>query len=285
MPRNHLLLPSLALGLLAMLLAPGLLRADDQPSPTEARMREALRNTMLQLRDAQNQMIGLQAAQQQDDKDKADLQAKVTDLTGRLKTATDQGVADKIAADKTVADLKQAGQDLVTEMVNTLSIQINLLNKAGTDDKETLDKSIADLVSKNPDSAPVLTQYGKDIELWKTGYYEYVQFANRTEAARAKLAAANILLQRVVQDRETKNLTLYQTASEILNRYEKFSLGEALSAKEPFIGLSRVKLQEQVQDYQDKLQSQKLSIGQPVAGPVSAPGSSKPPAVAKGTAP
>jgi hypothetical protein len=226
---------------------------------------------MLQLRDAQNQMITLQAEQQQSDKDKADLQAKVDALTAQLKSTTDQAAADKAAAGKSIADLKQGNEDLVTEMVNTLSIQINLLNKTGTDDKETLKKSIADMESKNADLTKLLDQYGTDIDLWKTGYYQYVQYANTTEAARAKLAVEAIMLQRLVQDREAKNLVLYETGSEILTRYEKFSLGEALSAKEPFIALSRVKLQEQVQDYKDKLLSQKLVIGQPPAATTAAP--------------
>jgi hypothetical protein len=260
MPRNYSLLLLLLLGALL----PGAVRADDEPSPTETRLRGVLRDTMLQLRDAQNQMISLQAAQQESDKEKADLQVKFDALTAQLKSTQDQAAADKAASDKANADLKQAGDDLVTEMVNTLSIQINLLNKNGTDDKETLSKSIADMDSKNPAVSKVLDQYGNDIQLWKTGYYQYVQFANATEAARQKLAAEDILLRRTVEDREMKNLVLYNTGSEILDRYEKFSLGEALSAKEPFISLTKVKLQEQVQDYKDKLLSQKLVIGQPL---------------------
>jgi hypothetical protein len=268
MPRNNFLLLLLLLGALL----PGAVRADDQPSPTETRLRGALRDTMLQLRDAQNQMITLQAAQQESDKEKADLQAKFDALTAQLKSTQDQATADKAASDKSIADLKQAGDDLVTEMVNTLSIQINLLNKNGTDDKETLSKSITDMDSKNPAVSKVLDQYGSDIQLWKTGYYQYVQFANATEAARQKLAAEDILLRRTVEDREMKNLVLYNTGSEILDRYEKFSLGEALSAKEPFISLTKVKLQEQVQDYKDKLLSQRLVIGQPIsAAAVTAP--------------
>lgn len=283
MPRNYL--PLLFLLFISALL-PGVTRADDQPSPTETRLREALRNTMLQLRDAQNQMITLQAAQQESDKEKADLQTKFDALTAQLKSTEDQATADKAASDKTIADLKQAGSDLVTEMVNTLSIQINLLNKTGTDDKETLSKSITDMETKNPESAKVLDQYGNDIQLWKTGYYQYVQFANATDAARAKLAAEDILLRRTVEDREMKNLVLYNTGSEILDRYEKFSLGEALSAKEPFISLTKVKLQEQVQDYKDKLLTQKLIIGQPISpAPVSPAPAKAVPAAASSTAP
>jgi len=288
MPRNILLL-FLLLPLGALL--PGVTRADDQPSPTETRMRQALRDTMLQLRDAQNQMITLQAAQQESDKEKADLQTKFDALTAQLKSTEDQATADKAASDKAIADLKQAHDDLVTEMVNTLSIQITLLNKTGTDDKETLSKSITDMQTKSPDLAKALGEYGNDIQLWKTGYYQYVQFANATDAARSKLAAEDILLRRTVEDREMKNLVLYNTGSEILDRYEKFSLGEALSAKEPFISLTKVKLQEQVQDYKDKLLTQKIAIGQPISpapapvSPATAKAAPASPAASSSTAP
>ena len=155
----------------------------------------------------------------------------------------------------------------MTEMVDTLSVQINMLNKAGTDDKATLEKSIADMKSKNSDLEKALTQYDSDIQLWKAGYYQYVQYATQTEAARAKLAAQDIMLRRLVDDREAKNLLLYKTADEILTRYEKFSLGDALGAKEPFVGVTRVKLQEFVQDYKDKIDDEKIKIGEPATTP------------------
>jgi len=264
MNRNPLF-PFVALVLLSQFPL-NLLRADDTAqASTESRLRDALRNTMQQLQDSQGQIATLQAAQAQSDQDKAALQTKVDSLTEQIKSLTEKSIADQAVSDKKIADLTQGNHDLVTEMVDTLTIQINLLNKAGTDDKSTLDKSIADMTAKSPDMTKALDQYGSDIHLWKTGYDQYVQFANQTEAARAKLAAEAIMLRRLVDDREAKNLVLYTTANEILTRYENFSLGDALAAKEPFVGLTRVKLQEQVQDYKDKLLTEKLSIGQPPA--------------------
>ena len=251
---------------LLILIAPFPAPAQDATqASTESRLRDALRSTMQQLQDAQGQVATLQASQAQSDKDNADLKARIDTLTGQIKTLVDQAAADKAASQTTIANLKQGNQDLVTEMVDTLSIQINLLNKQGTDDKATLDKSIADMTTKNPDLTKALDQYGADIKLWKTGYYQYVDYSAQMEAARNKSMAAAIMLQRLVDDRETKNLALYNTACEILDRYEKYSLGEALLAKEPFTGVTRVKLQEQVQDYKDKVLSEKVKIGQPPA--------------------
>jgi hypothetical protein len=85
--------------------------------------------------------------------------------------------------------------------------------------------------------------------------------ARAQQADYAKKAGDVVVgLERLVTDRQTKNLTLYQTALEILDRYEKFSLGDALKAREPFTGIARVKLQNQVQEYQDKLASGRVTL-------------------------
>jgi chromosome segregation ATPase len=210
------------------LLLPRLAAAQDAgQETTESRLRDALRNTMLQLRDQQGQVATLQAAQAQSDKDKADLQAKVDALTAQVAAITKQSADDKATSDKTIADLKSQNADLTT--------QIGKLNDA--------------------------------LAAWEKDDKQYVQLAKDKEAARAMLAGQVIMLQRLVDDRETKNLALFNLANEILTRYEKYGLGEALTAKEPFTGLTRVKLQELVQDYQDKILDQQVTPGQPATTP------------------
>jgi len=217
----------------------GALEAQDAPSNTETRLREALRNTTLQLSDAQNQVVTLQASQTQSDKDNAALKAKIDALTTQIATLTKQSADDKTASDKAIADLN-------TQVADQAG-QIARLNQALTE--------------------------------WKNAYNQVAQLATSKEEARTKLALQAALLQRTVDDREAKNIELFKTGSEILTRYEKFSLGEAIGAKEPFIGLNRVKLQELVQDYKDKLLNQTVISGRPPdsATPAASP-SDKPPA-------
>jgi chromosome segregation ATPase len=57
---------------------------------------------------------------------------------------------------------------------------------------------------------------------------------------------------------EGKNAKMFQVATEILSRYEKMSVGEAIRAREPFLGLKRVELENLAQEYQDKLLDQRL---------------------------
>ena len=79
-----------------------------------------------------------------------------------------------------------------------------------------------------------------------------------TEAKRAGLAEADIKLQRIVDEQRTKNAAMFKTGMEVLDRYEKFGLGQALVAKEPFVGITRAKFQTLVQDYGDKLEDQRI---------------------------
>ncbi len=198
---------------------------EDAAAPSaETRLRQALRDTMVQLRDAQNQAVTLQAAQAQSDKDKVDLLAKVDDLTAQLKSMTDKSIADRDASDKAIADLKA--------QVTGLTGQVARLTDG-------------------------LKQY-------KDAYNQAAQLAAEKEAARSQYAMQAVVLQRTVDDRETKNLALYKLGSDILKRYEQFGLGDAISAKEPFVGVSRVKLENLVQDYKNKLLDQAVTSGQPL---------------------
>ena len=197
------------------------LRAD-QPSPAEARLREMLKTTMLQLHTAQNDLATAQAAQAEDEQ-------KIKDLTEQTKTLTKQAIADKDASDKTIADLN----------------------------------------AKLAAQAAEISGYKDALAKWKAGYQFFATAAKAKEAERAKLASEGILLQRRVDDLETRNTNLFQIGNEILTRYEKFGLGQALAAKEPFVGVTRVKLENQVQGYQDKLLNQKNAP--PAATPTPVP--------------
>jgi chromosome segregation ATPase len=192
-------------------LAAGILRAADAPSPAETRMRESLRNTMLQLRTSETERATLQAAQ-------AESEQKNTVLTAQVEALTKRLAADKEAADKSIAELKAIVDERDTEVVR--------LNES--------------------------------LEKWKASQKQATALANATEAQRARLAANVIVLERRVADQQTKNAAMFKIGNEILARYEKFGLGDALTAREPFVGITRVKFENLMQDYQDKLADEKI---------------------------
>lgn len=201
MKRKHLALFSLLLAALA-----GSVHAADNNQDTK--LREMLRSTMLQLRDAQNQVATLQTSQ-------AESEQKAKTLVEQVQTQTKRAAADK--------------------------------------------KMIDELNAKVTDQEASLAKLKETLEKLQQAYRNGEQVARAKEAERAKMAAEMILLQRHVADVQSKNAALFRIGSEILARYEKFSLGEALSAKEPFVGLTRTKLENLAQDYQDKLLEQRAA--------------------------
>jgi hypothetical protein len=168
----------------------------------------------------------------------------------------------------------QAAQAESAAKEKALTEQVEALTKQSAADKDASDKAITDLKAKVADQDTQIAQLKDALEKWKEGYAKAADIANAKEAERAKLASQVILLDRKVADRETKNAELFRIGSEILRRYERFGIGDALAAREPFVGIARVKLENQVQDYQDKLLDQKIKPGQPPSSP---PPSSQPP--------
>ena len=53
---------------------------------------------------------------------------------------------------------------------------------------------------------------------------------------------------------------MYEIGTEILNRYAKFGLGTAITAREPFIGITRARLESLVEDYSGQLATQRIRM-------------------------
>ena len=193
---------SLAIGF-ALFLLPWLQLSAFADTASEAKVREALRNTMLQLRTAQNERAALQATQAESE-----------------------------------------------EKLKKLTVEVESLRKQAAGAEKTTN-----------DQQAQLAKFKEALQNWETAYKQAVDAANTKEAARAKLADEATVLQRQVADQRTRNASLFQTANEILSRYERFGLGEALAAKEPFVGVTRVKLENLVQDYEDKLADERIKDG------------------------
>jgi len=177
----------------------------------EAKLRESLRGTTLQLRTIQAERDALQIA-------KTQLEQEKTDLEQKLAAAVKQLATDKEATDRSLTELRDR------------------VARQGVD----------------------LVQLKESLEKWKSSQKEAVTLLQKKESERATLSQRSIELQRKVSDQQARNVKMHQIASEILSRYENFGLGTALSAREPFVGTMKVKLQNLVQDYQDAVDAQKI---------------------------
>jgi predicted nucleic acid-binding Zn-ribbon protein len=144
-----------------------------------------------------------------------------------------------------LTDLQSQKDDLTT--------QLAALTKKSAADKDADSKAITVLKGQVSDQEDSIAQLQTALDKWKDAERKAVVMANDTETKRAKLADLAIHLQRIVDDQKRKNEEMYKTGMEVLDRYEKFGLGEALFAKEPFVGITRTKFETLVQDYEDKL--------------------------------
>lgn len=218
-------------------------------SPAEQRLRETLRTTMLQLRTAQTERANLQADKIQNE---ARIQQQEADIAG-------------------------------------LNKKITALNKDAATEQEASKKTIAGLQAKGASQEAQIAQLKEALDKWKAGYAEAVKIAKDREALRAKAASKSVVLERKLAERERQNLALYETGSEVLERLQNFGLGTALAAREPFVGNTRVKLQNLVQDYGDRLRDSKYNPfleegGSVTAAPAPAQASASKPAVKAATA-
>jgi chromosome segregation ATPase len=208
---------SISFGLFALLAVLLLIPQANAAEETEAdvivgRMRDALRNTMLQLRDAQNQVAILQTTQ--------------------------------VASEQKIKEL---------------DAKVDSLNKQAVSDRNASANVIAELNTRMEEQRLVVVSFQAAIEKWKKSYKEVTTLAQKKESERAKFEAKSLKLERQVQDQQVRNIKMYKAGLEIINRYEKFGLGDAILAREPFVGSSRVKFQNLIQNDQDKLTDQRIT--------------------------
>ena len=143
----------------------------------------------------------------------------------------------------------QAERAQLEQDKKALADKNDLAAKQADADKVT----ITNLTSKAAEQEAAINQTKDALAKWKAAYEQLNAAAQKLKTERDKAAGEDIIAERTVADREAKNRELYRLANEILTRYEKFGLGDALAAREPFVGVTRTKLENLVQDYSDKI--------------------------------
>lgn len=184
-----------------------------------AKLREQLKSTLLQIRKTQTDMANAQAAQAAAEAKNKELETQAASLTKKNEELVKKSSAEKLKAEQDIAKLNE---------------------RIAERDKR-------------------LVQYDEALAKWRDGYQKAAAIARTKEEERATLASEAINLKNTIADRERKNIALFNTANEILDRFEKYALGKALAAREPFISTTRVKVENLVQDYQDKIVENRIA--------------------------
>jgi hypothetical protein len=177
-------------------------------TPTEARLREALRSTTAQLRTAEDDRARLQASE-------AALKVEVATLRSQLGSARARAGGRELEALR--AQLAEVNRRLEQQ------VQVN--------------RAAAESLSK-------------------------CQVAGQEEArARAQLQAEIAASRKEFAAAQAKNARLYQVGQEIIEWLSSKGIATALWAREPFLGLKRVELENVAEGYRDRLQEQRLEAG------------------------
>jgi chromosome segregation ATPase len=190
-----------------------------EATPEEAKLREQLKATALLLRAAETEKANALATFAAEQTKTAALQKEIDGLNAKITTETKRASEDKLASEAAIAKLN-----------DTLISRENRLK-----------------------------EYSGALEKMKYAYNQVASTAMKKEAERAALFTENLSLKNTIADRERKNLKLYKTSLEILERYENYALGKALSAREPFIQKTRVTVENQVQGYKDVILDNRIS--------------------------
>lgn len=179
-------------------------------------------------------------------------------LKEQLKNALNQ--VRTLTTEKNTLQIAQAEMDAknkaLDKQVKDQAKSLEKLDKDMKDAKELADKTLEEKVAAITRLEMELAKFKTSLDKWQAAHATIADIAKKKESERTKLSAKASDLERKVADLKARNAELYKLASEILVRYEKFGIGEALAAREPFTGNTKVKLQNIVQDYNDKLLDQ-----------------------------
>ena len=183
------------------------------------------------------------------------LREQIKSMAGQLRTAETEKAA--LAADKTALEEKvKKGEATAAELGRQLAAETDTAKKEG-------EKMRGEIAAKETEIALTKAELVKATDFGTKA----ADIARKTEAARSKLDAENLQLKRIVADQRVKNGKMFEIGNEILTRYEKFGFGTAITSREPFVGLTRVKLESLIEEYGGKLAEQRLKAvgGTPVA--------------------
>jgi len=193
----------------------------------EDKLRDALRHTTVDLRDAQDQAAAAQAALDAANKQKDLLQAQLDQANAKL-AAQDQQ-AKQGPSPKEQAAMQQAAAMLAAAKAENAGLR-------------------------------------QDLAKWRAAYEQAATIARGKDAEARTTGATLKTTAQGFQACKAANVKLVATANDILHLYQSRDFrATLLGSYEPLLGYKRVELENIVQDYEDKIQDQVYVPGVPVA--------------------
>ncbi len=193
-----------------------------QNATMETRLRDQLRQTVVQLRDLQNNQAALEAAKAAAEKERDALKTKLASVQ---KSPSKTG-ADSSASAQQLADLRARNNGL----------------------QERIDAERAQLTKANEEM-----QKANALIAQLQGEKAQLQQAAATDAA--PLADAKAAVEACL----VKNQKLVAISNEMLTAYENIGIGKVIRAREPFIQSKRVAIENAAQGFGDEIYKAKFN--------------------------
>lgn len=172
-------------------------------------------------------------------------QSETDRLREALRTATGQVRA--LEDQRTVLQAKQAEAERDRDRLKTQNTNLRAQVKEA---EQAYRQAVKDFNDRIGERDLVLEQ-------WKAQYGEAATVVRAKEAALAKATADATSFKASNKACEAKNVELVKLSENIVARYKEMNPLEKVLDHEPVFGLKRVEHQNEVQDYQDKIISQK----------------------------
>ena len=196
-------------------------------------------------------------------------EARAREMLHRTQEALRQAQADNATLTRAKADAEQKLQDAVNELTKVrngskstqASLRTDLTSvRASNEDLqhklEDSERRLTAMTAERKDVATHLAQQESELK-------DAQQSLEQSKAAHASC--------------EAKNLKLYEYSQALLKQYRNKGVWAALSQKDPVLGLGEVRIENVLQEYQDKFQSQRLSDAPTSPAASTAPASPTPP--------
>ncbi len=211
---------------LALVCATGSWTASAQQD--DRRAREAARRIQLMQQQLAQEKAQLEQDKAKLEKENADKEKQLRQLQAKLKRA-------EAGTKQTEADAKQKAAE-----VDHLKAELDAMSLKFVEQREKADR-LAD-------------SYKSSVETIKTRDAEKETLNARTREQRDIIGRQAQL----VQACEEKNLALYELGNDLMRRYRNKSVMDALKQAEPFTQLEKVKMENMLQEYAEKMDAKKI---------------------------
>lgn len=148
---------------------------------------------------------------------------------------------------------------------NALQGKISLVERDNAALKTQVDAAKARVKKVEKDYKQAVTEFNErleernqTLEKWKEAYTEAATVARAKDAERAKFEAEANVFKASTKTCTDRNKELVKVNRELLTDYEGVTLGDALLAREPVTGIRRTQFQNKVQDYDEKIENQRI---------------------------